>query len=293
MTGFLFALLSALCFGISNAYWRFAEKEDDFSRIVFFRGLIIAPVFGLAWWLSSRYGYLPGLMSSTNPNLVHYLLSFLICLLCSFGLLFFLLSLRYNPVGLSTVLSSVNIFSVLTATLVIGETFHRGYLIGFTLAAAGILLCKAELRFEKGWNKGLMYSLAASFCWGAGYALFRYPANWLGALPLSFLLESTVTIVALCWNLFTASPQRRINSRPASSQYKHYFILALLLLGGTLCFNIAIRNTAVLTLNLTGNISFVTALLLGWYWHKEKIGGRQVAGILLILASLLVVQLIN
>lgn len=183
MAGLLFALLSALAFGISNAWWRFAAKQDDFSRIVFYRGLIVSLVFGICWVIASILPVTGKLLLGETAGTTQILLTLLICLLCSFGLVFFLQSLKYSPVGISTVLSSINLFSILTAVFIIGEAFHTGYLIAFVLAIAGVLLCRNNRSMQKGWNKGVLYALLASFCWGTGYALFKYPIKWLGVLP--------------------------------------------------------------------------------------------------------------
>lgn len=293
MIGILFSLLSALAFGISNAWWRFAAKEDDYSRIAFFRGLIVSVVFGISWIIAGSIPSVSTLLVGETVKPGDLLLTLLICLLCSFGLVFFLQSLRYSPVGISSVLSSINVFSILTAVLIIGETFHAGYLFAFVFAIAGVLLCRRDNSLQKGWNKGALFALLASFCWGTGYALFKYPIQWMGPLPLSFILECTVTVIALCWNLLYAPAVYRIGKRISRKQASHYGLLALLLTAGTLFFNLAMRNTEVLLLNLTGNLSLITAVLLGTLWHREKINGQQWIGILLILISLVVVQLIR
>lgn len=100
-------------------------------------------------------------------------------------------------------------------------------------------------------------------------------------------------ILAFCWNRFYAPTEYRIGKKVSRKQAAHYILLALLLTAGTFFFNLAIRNTEILLLNLTGNLSLITAVLLGAVWHREKTTMKQWIGMLLILISLVVAQLVR
>lgn len=83
-------------------------------------------------------------------------------------------------------LSSLNILSILTAVIILGESFRPVYFLSFSLAGLGVwLIQKGSVNAVKGWNRGILYSLLAAFFWGVSYALFKFPANSIGALPLS------------------------------------------------------------------------------------------------------------
>lgn len=290
--GILFALLSAFSFGISNVWWKKAAVNDDFSRIVFFRGVIAVLVFGVMWILLNYSGSNSLLIKFEPASWADYGKTILLCFTCSLGLVFFLTSLRYSPVSLMVPLSSVNIFNILTAVFILGEVFRPVYFFSFILAGTGAWFIQAKKNpsTEK-WNDGVKYALLAAFFWGVTYALFKYPARWLGAVPLAFILESCVMITALIWNLSVAAKTHRITAIHSTRPFLHYGLLAVLLVGGTLFFNLAIQLVDVLLLNITGNLSIITSVLLGSLLLHEKMSSRQVAGVILIILSLLAVQL--
>lgn len=289
--GVLFAIISSLSFGISNVYWKRAAVNDSFSRIVFYRGVLTLSVF-LILLFSLRMGHASfSFLIIHNAALSDIAFAIILCAVCSLGLVCYLQSLRYSPVSISVPLSSINIFSILTAVFVLGETFRQSYYAAFLLAACGVVLLHQKGgTHAKGLNKGVLYSLLASFFWGVTYALFKIPATTIGALPLALILESCVTVTAFIWNK-AERPQHAIQQLlPPVTQFKHYMVLAVLLICGTLFYNLAIQRTEVLLLNLLGNTSIITSVLLGVLVEKEHLSYRRMLGIVLILLSLLVVQ---
>ena len=143
MLPYLFGLISALCFGISNTYWKTASKYNSFPKIVFYRGIIATSCFAITWFLLSHFINNSNLIINTKASTLHYVQTVLLCMLCSLGLVFYLLSLNYSPVSISVPLSSINIFSILTAVLILGETFRLIYFASFALAFSGILLSQS------------------------------------------------------------------------------------------------------------------------------------------------------
>lgn len=291
--GVLFAIISNLSFGISNVYWKRAAVNDSFSRIVFYRGLITLAVFVLTFLLTRLWDVPLLFFVNNHPSVTDVATAIAICAGCSLGLVFYLRSLRYGPVSISVPLSSINLFSILTAVFILGETFKYSYYAAFLLAAGGVMLLhRKSANMEKGLNKGVLYSLLASFFWGVGYALFKLPAKTIGALPLAMILETCVLITAWVWNRMEKEQKHRIQKRPPATQVKHYAVLAALLVCGTLFFNFAIQRTDVLVLNLLGNTCLLTSVLLGVVVEKEKLSLKQVMGITSIILSLVVVQLL-
>ena len=295
MLPYLFGLISAFCFGISNVYWKTAVKSNSFSNIVFFRGIIATLCFAITWFILSNSNNNTSLTINAGATFLQYIKTVLLCLVCSLGLVFYLLSLNYSPVSISVPLSSINIFSILTAVLILGETFKGIYFLSFSVAFCGILLSQSFKFDKKGiqWNKGATFALLASLVWGTTYALFKFAASWLGAIPLAFLLECCVTITALVWIRFSKSGSIKKNGQLSIKNIKHYFILAALLVGGTLFFNLAIQQIPVLVINILGNFTLVISISAGLLFYKEKLSTRQIAGISLILISILIVQFVK
>jgi drug/metabolite transporter (DMT)-like permease len=184
-------------------------------------------------------------------------------------------------------LSSVNIVGILVTVFIVGEQFSPIYVFSFSLAILGILLVQKFnfINFSLQCNKGATYALLASFFWGATYPLFKFASPAVGALPLSFILETSVTLTALVW-ITTNRDKINVTQLLHKKLLKHYVILALLLVGGTLFFNLAIQQVSVLSLNILGNFQFVVSIVLGMLIYREKLTPRQFMGIALILLAI-------
>lgn len=293
MIGFAFALISAMSFGISNAYWKTAAKHDDFARLVLFRGLLTTAALGIAWLLLLQWPTAGVYLINSSANAAAYAKTIGLCFACSLGLLFYLRSLQYTAVSIAVPLSSINVFSILTAVIVLGEVVRWPHLLSFVLVVAGVCLVQAFSFSEKSisWNRGATYALLASFFWGTTYALFRFPSSWMGAVPLAFILELCVTCSAAAWLMLSSKKVIPYKAALNRNNIRHYCILALLLLAGTLFFNLAIQRVPILLLNVTGSFTVVVSVACSALFYKEKLGRRQFIGIVLLIASLLVVQI--
>lgn len=288
-TSFLFALISATSFGISNGYWKIPHKHISFTQLVFFRGFIASTFFGLLW-ISSAFNHTNYFeIISFKATLSQYLLTILLCFVCSLGLVFFLLSLNYSKISITVPLTSINLFSILTAVFVLHESFKTQFYFTFLIALIGILLLQLKTmgRFSFQWNKGATYAILASFVWGVTYALFKFPIKWIGPIPLAFLLESSVTITALIWSLINKT-KIDFSDIVNKKNIKHYLILAFLLVNGTLFFNMALRNMSVLVLIFSGCFQMVVAVLFELLVFKVKLKLSELIGILLIIVSIII-----
>jgi len=199
--------------------------------------------------------------------------------------------MKYTPVSISVALSSVNIFGILTTVFIVGERFTPLYFFSFTLSMIGILMCQSfSLKnFSLKWNLGATYALLASFFWGITYPLFKFISPSVGAIPLSFILEGSVMIMAFLWILLSGE-QIKIKQLSNIKYLKHYIVLALLLIGGTLFFNLAIQKLSVFNLNIIGNLQFIVSVLLSILVYKENLSFIQKIGLLTILFSVIVTQ---
>ncbi len=295
MLPYLFGLFSASCFGISNVYWKTAGKSISFPSIVFFRGIIATSCFAITWFILANSNNNTALTLNSDATILQYLKTTLLCLVCSFGLVFYLLSLKYSPVSISVPLSSINIFSILTAVFILGESFKTIYFASFVLAFAGILL-SLSFKIDKSgihWNKGATYSLLASLIWGTTYAMFKVSAKWIGAIPLAFILECCVTITAFAWMAFSKSLPFKNTEQVSIKNLKHYLILATLLVGGTLFFNLSIQQIPVLVINILGNFTLIISVSAGILFYKEQLTIKQISGISLIVISIIIVQFVK
>lgn len=288
---FLFGVISALSFGVSNVYWKTAAKDVDYPYLVFFRGVIASLLFGLLWLLLVFYKTDVSGIINSSATAYDYIGTIALCLVCSLGLVFFLKSMKYAPVSITIALASVNIIGILTTVFIVREQFSVIYLYSFSLAIIGILFSRNFnfKQFTLLWNKGATYALLASFFWGITYPLFKFASPAVGALPLSFILETAVTLTSLIW-IATSSDKISVSELLHKRLLKHYGILSFLLVGGTLFFNLAIQQISVLKLDLLSNFQIVVSIVLGIFIYREKLTKQQIIGIALILLSIALSQ---
>jgi drug/metabolite transporter (DMT)-like permease len=140
------------------------------------------------------------------------------------------------------------------------------------------------------WNKGATFSILASFFWGSTYTLFKYPANWMGAIPLAFILESAVVLVAFIWIQITEKEFFKSKMILSNKNIKHYFILASFLLCGNLFFNLAVQKIPILVINIYGFFTLFISISTGLLFYKEKVSLKQAIGILCLLVSIYAVK---
>jgi len=292
MQFYFFGLLSAMFFGISNVYWKTAIRNSSFPILVFFRGIAAVICFAIIWWYSTRVNALSFYFVNTGATSLQYVKAILLCFFCSLGLICYLSSLKYTAVSISVPISSINWFSILTAIIVLGEVFRTIYYLSFGMSLIGILLTQSN-RIDKTffqWNRGATLSLMASFFWGVSYTLFKIVINWLGAIPLAFILESAVTLTACIWLAFNGAEKSKLFSR---KNIGHYFVLAFLLIGGTLFFNLAVQKIPILVINILGNFTLIVSFMLGFFIYKEKLSFKQIMGVVFLIGSIILLQVHN
>jgi drug/metabolite transporter (DMT)-like permease len=102
-------------------------------------------------------------------------------------------------------------------------------------------------------------------------------------------LEAAVTLIALIW-ITTSSNKVSITELLHTRLLKHYGVLSLLLVGGTLFFNLAILQISVLNLDILSNFQIVVSIVLGIFIYREKLTKQQMVGIALILLSIAISQ---
>lgn len=284
--GVLFVILSAICFGISNAYWKKAIEKKSFYVVIFFRGLFTSVLFGLLLVLNYMFNFLPTILLSTDiVPISTYTYTVLLCLFSGFGLYFFVKSIQTEKVSIVVPLSSVNLFSILTAVFILHETWKNEYLIQIILVIIGTLFIylssngNSKISTNK---KIILTSILAAFFWGISYALFKVSIQKIGALAFAFILELTITCFAFCLIIYNQVFHEILNG----NKIKHYIVLSFLLFFGTLFINLGLQHTPIIVVNILSNITLLISLLLGYIFYNEKLKWKEWLGILLILIAI-------
>ena len=296
MPSFIYQLISATCFGLSNAYWKKIEKAGfSFEEAIFYRAFIGVAMLSILFIGSSYFSLLQNFnyINATFYHNNHLLYSFLICFLCSLGLVCYVPSLKYKAVGVVVSLSSVNVFGILTATLFFNEAFTKNHFHSFIIAIIGILFIsiKSNSKQSKLLNiRSIALPLLAAMFWVVGYTLFKVPLQWMGALTLSLFIEATVLIVAFI--ILKTNTNTQINFRKAFAT-QHFYISGLLLVGGSVFINIALSKLSMATVNILGLFTFPVSMFAAYLFNKENPTIKEWIGITLILASIILLIIVK
>ncbi len=283
MLGIISVFLSSCFFGFSNAYWKKVVADRPFLPIIFVRGIYSSTFFLICCVLDSYFGvFTPWLGIPPSMQFSNVVLSVLLCFFSGLGLYFFVKSVKESPVSLVVPLSSLNIFGLLTAVLVFGETWKNTYYWALIAVLLGVyFIYKHEFRFtsSRQFFQSLLGGLLASFFWGVSYTLFKYPISWLGVLRFSFLLEFcvTTTVGVLLWIQgirLDNVPQRPIR------------LLAFCLIMGSILLHVAYQFASITQIVFAGKFQLIISLLVGQFLYREKLSLNHWIGISLLITSI-------
>ena len=165
MLGFLYILLSSAFYGFSNAYWKKAIQDAPFLQVIFSRGLYTTSFFGLCYLMDYQWGIFTPWVGArpvfSTPQLV---MSIGLCIFSSFGLYFFVRSMKSEAVSLVAPVSSINLFGLLTAVLFLGESWVFSYSMASLSVVGGVFLL-----FQSDWH----FSSISSFMKALGGSILE------------------------------------------------------------------------------------------------------------------------
>jgi len=223
-----------------------------------------------------------------------FILSIALSVFNIFGLVFFLQGIQKAPVSVVVPVSSLKIFTIITAVFVMGELWYNNYLIAFILSTLGLFLLyfkRAEVQQVNTFKKGILYGIASSFFWGSSFALYKFPIAWWGPLGFSLIIES----VAMLFGLVLVIKDGLMNQLTAYLKLIHikaYLILGALLVIGGLAINMSYGYLPVVVINILIIGSQIISVLIGYFIYKERLSIQQWIGLAFIIASFFVVAVV-
>ena len=289
--GILFVMIGAFCFAISNAYWKKVTKHIPFQIGMFYRGVFATVIFAILYFGFRHAPFFKYWIVRDIALDKQLLLSIALSIFNIFGLVFFLQGLQKAPVSVVVPVSSLKIFTILTAVFIVGEVWKTPYLYAFILSTAGLLLLYLqgkELAKGSQLKTGIIYGLASSFFWGSSYALYTYPISWWGPLGFSFVIETT----AMLFGLVMVVKDGMLKDLFKYVQAKHlaeYLILGVLLVAGGLAINVSYQYLPVVVINILIISSQILSVLIGFVFFKERLSPKQWVGLALIIVSFFIV----
>ncbi len=289
--GILFVLIGAFCFAISNAYWKKVTATIPYQIGMFYRGIFATIIFSILYFGFRQADFFKYWVVRDIAFDQELLLSIALSVFNIFGLVFFLQGIQKAPVSVVVPVSSLKLFTILTAVFVVGEVWHSNYLLAFILSTIGLILLylkRGEINKAKEFEKGMLYGIASSFFWGSSYALYKFPISWFGPLAFSLIIES----VAMLFGLILVIKDGLLNQLFVYLKYAHmkaYLILGALLVIGGLAINMSYGYLPVVVINILIISSQIISVLIGYFIYKERLSRNQWLGLALIITSFFVV----
>jgi drug/metabolite transporter (DMT)-like permease len=288
--GKFFVLISSIFFALSNAYWKKVIYKVPFFQVIFFRGILSSLLFGILLFVSIQFNLFPYLLKHDNEiNSKTIGLTILLCIFSGCGLYFFVKSMQFGKVSIIVPLSSINIFSIATALLILHEPWKWIYLIEFSLVIVGSLFIYQSNRENTSSNQNsswIITSLLSSIFWGISYALFKIPIKQIGILPFSFIIESSITILSLFLIISSKIPFsiQLLNRK----QVGHYLALATFVFLGTFFINMGLKETSILSFTVLSNFGQIITIFLAYLLYNEQLKPAEWMGVCLLLTSIVI-----
>jgi len=289
--GIVYVLIGALCFAISNAYWKKVTATIPYQIGMFYRGIFATLIFAILYFGFRQADFFKYWVVRDIALDKAFILSIALSVFNIFGLVFFLQGIQKAPVSVVVPVSSLKIFTIITAVFIMGEVWHSNYLIAFILSTIGLFLLyfkRDEVQQANTFKKGIVFGIASSFFWGSSFALYKFPIGWWGPLGFSLIIES----VAMLFGLVLVIKDGLLNQLTSYLKLIHikaYLILGALLVIGGLAINMSYGYLPVVVINILIIGSQIISVLIGYFIYKERLSTKQWLGLAMIIASFFVV----
>jgi drug/metabolite transporter (DMT)-like permease len=279
MSGVFLGLVSAVCWGTADFGARFATRTIGTWRTAFFMQLLSA--VGLTALMLAT-GALAGTLRVPIAAAVLTVLS---------GLILY----RAFEVGVLALVSPISAsyaaFAVLLGILT-GTRLSVQHGMGIVLALTGVALAatisgQQAVAARGAPTRGVTMAIGASIGFGFAFWIFgAHVAPVLGGIAPVWIVR--VTAVPLLGLL--ALPARQSLTFPAPRAWVMVSGIAVLDTFGYI-FNLlglATRDTAIV--NVMGSLFSTVTVILAWLFLRERLHGRQLAGLALIFAGIILVS---
>ncbi|MFH1396379.1 MAG: EamA family transporter [archaeon] len=281
--GIIFAIISMIGYGLSNAIAKVPNQEIGNKKTIFYRGLFISTILLII---------LLSFLKEANFSLNFILITFGIAFVGYLPLLTFYKSLEVGKVGIvSPIANSSIFFTVILSIIFFGERLFLMQGISIIIILLGIILMSINFKEFKSshlfqMSSGVPYALITCILWGLVFFLFKIPVNVLGPILTSFLIEFEILIYSGVHNLFTNKFKKGTFAIKNKKMILYTFLVALFGGAGTLFFNMGIQNYNVSIIAAIAFANPLIATLYGKIVYKEKLKLQQYFALAIIIAGI-------
>lgn len=216
----------------------------------------------------------------------------LLCGLYAFGLLFFMLALKYKTAIETVGLNKIGVLvGILVSVFVYKEPFSTTKILACLLVVAGVILIEFQLvgiNRKSSSAKGLIFMILARLFWAIGLLFVPFIQS-LGVLLFSLVLETMVFIVsAICYLL--DKDRVRVGQIHLRNIIVSIGVLSILAIVVQLALNISLVNIPIILVAFLNLVAPTVSLLLSRFYLKECVANIQWLGVGLGIAGGLIIM---
>lgn len=288
----IFAVISAVSYGISNCIWKDLLKDFQPLPLLISRSILTTLFFAVLVFLSvftsdspelPRFLQMPGEISGSS-----ILLALPVTFLSFFGFYFFVRALNHERVLIAVpVTYSHAIFGVLFSILTFRSFPDYRFFLAMTCFAVGIFLAGSISGFPYfRMSKGLIWSILAALVQGIAFSLFFLGIGENGSLVFCFIMEFTMAATAsVMYVLLYKRPPLGL-----LTLNRRVLLLAISGLTGVVCSLLAISYSTSRGIKDFALAVPVVSILFACVWLRENLSGRKWAAVLLLLLSSIILR---
>lgn len=278
---FLIVFLGHFAYGITNVLWKNPQNSVGTFSLIMMRSLgcilVFASIFGVKYYLG--YEKLPSI------DFQNFIKVFALCIINSFGLVFYLKSLQYGTATKVVGFSKLNIIIWILIGFVFLQTeISLKKIVLGSIIALGIYFIESDgKRKEKiKFSKSLVFTILSRLFWATAFFFIPFIKEY-GALFFCIILELAVFTVSFLTSLF----QKDKISIMKIEDKTLLEVLVLVIFGciGTLCLNYAIAENGIFLFAILAAMEPVIGILFARIYYKDTLEKRQVLGMTLALSS--------
>jgi hypothetical protein len=122
--GIIYVLIGAFCFAISNAYWKKVTATIPYQIGMFYRGIFATIIFSILYFGFRQADFFKYWIVRDIVMDKEFILSIALSIFNIFGLVFFLQGIQKAPISVVVPVSSLKIFTIITAVFIMGEVWY-------------------------------------------------------------------------------------------------------------------------------------------------------------------------
>lgn len=273
----IMAVIALLGYGLDGSLAQEAVKKLGSTRTIFWRGLLLSLVLGIAAFLYQG-------QTDTQSLIV----GLLIAVLGYLPILAFYRALHTGKLGIIFPLSNSSaLISVVLAAIFLGERFQAVAYLAMGLVIMGnigLVLDINGLRKRKFIvNTGSLYALLACIGWGTVFFLYKFPTDALGPAMSAFLIEFGVWLAA---GIHLVLSNTKPMNRQLKSQLPRLIGMVISTAIGVSLFTLALRKGPVSVVNSLVLASGSIGVLYGRIVKKEKLTLGQYAAAAMVITGI-------